>query len=92
VVAWLILTVVVALMDLGFVTHAIHPNSRLVYLVAELGKDGHTITIKGPPNGSVYPPGPGWLYVVVGDVPSKGVEIMVGNGRHPPVDHNAIEK
>lgn len=79
-------------MDLGFVTHAVHANSRLVYLVAKLEGDGHTLTIKGPPNSGIYPPGPGWLYVVVGDVPSIGVKIMVGDGRGPPVDHGAIKK
>ena len=79
-------------MDLGFVTHAVHANSRLVYLVGKLEGDGHTLTIEGPPNSGVYPPGPGWLYVVVGDVPSTGVKIMVGNGQGPPVDHGAIKK
>ncbi|KAH8984028.1 copper radical oxidase [Lactarius akahatsu] len=81
----------ISLMDLGFVTHAVHANSRLVYLVAKLERDGHTLTIEGPPNSGVYPPGPGWLYVVVGDVPSTGVKIMVGNGQGPPVDHGAIK-
>jgi len=78
-------------MDLGFVTHAVHANSRLVYLVAKL-EDGYTLSITGPPDGSKYPPGPGWLFVVVGDGPSIGVKIMVGNGEGPPVDHGAIEK
>ena len=82
----------VSLMDFGYVTHATHTNSRLVWLVAQLGKDGYTLTITGPPHGRVYPPGPGWLHVVVGGVPSKGVKIMVGDGRGPPVDHGAIEK
>ncbi|KAH9989092.1 copper radical oxidase [Russula compacta] len=82
----------VSLMDFGYVTHATHTNSRLVWLVAQLGEDGYTLTITGPPHGRVYPPGPGWLHVVVGGVPSKGVKIMVGDGRGPPVDHGAIEK
>ena len=82
----------VSLMDLGFVTHAVHSNSRLVSLVAELGEDGRTLTITGPPNGGVYPPGPGWLCVIAGDVPSRAVKVMVGDGQGPPVDHDAIEK
>jgi len=82
----------VSLMDLGLVTHAVHHNSRLVYLVAELGDDGHTLTITGPPHSGIYPPGPGWLYVIAGDVPSTGVKIMVGDGAGPPVDQGAIEK
>jgi hypothetical protein len=78
-------------MDFGFVTHAVHANSRLVYLVAKL-EDENTLSITGPPDGSKYPPGPGWLFVVVGDVPSTGVKIMVGSGEGPPVDHGAIER
>ncbi|KAH8998260.1 copper radical oxidase [Lactarius hatsudake] len=80
----------ISLMDLGFVTHAVHANSRLVWLLAKLERDG-TLTIEGPPNSGVYPPGPGWLYVVVGDVPSTGVKIMIGDGQGPPVDHGAIK-
>ncbi|PCH37880.1 hypothetical protein WOLCODRAFT_96037 [Wolfiporia cocos MD-104 SS10] len=81
----------VALMDLGFVTHAVHANSRLVYLAAALSEDQRTLTITGPPNGNVYPPGPGWLYVVVNDVPSVGIKMMVGDGADPPFDAEALE-
>ncbi|KAF8163569.1 copper radical oxidase [Crassisporium funariophilum] len=81
-------TIKVALMDLGYVTHATHANSRLVYL-KNLHKIGG-LTVHGPPNGNVYPPGPGWLFVVVDGVPSEGMKIMVGDGRGPPVDEAAI--
>lgn len=65
-------------MDLGFVTHGVHANSRLVYLVnSVIGDD--VITVVGPPNGGIYPPGPGWIFVVVDGVPSTGVKVMVGN-------------
>ncbi|KAF5373689.1 hypothetical protein D9758_000766 [Tetrapyrgos nigripes] len=80
----------VALMDLGFVTHAVHANSRLVYLEVATG-DPHELCVIGPPNGGVYPPGPGWLYVVVDGIPSQGVKVMVGDGKGPHVDHDAIE-
>ncbi|KAH9956598.1 glyoxal oxidase N-terminus-domain-containing protein [Russula dissimulans] len=80
----------VALMDLGYVTHAVHGNSRLVYLVA-VPEDEHTLTVTGPPNGEIYPPGPGWLYVIAGDAPSIGRKIMVGSGEGPPVDYGAIK-
>lgn len=80
----------VALMDLGYVTHAVHANSRLVYLAASLA--GDVLTITGPPNGNVYPPGPGWLYIVAGGVPSKGMKVMVGDGKGPIVDNAASEK
>jgi len=65
-------------MDLGFVTHGVHANSRLVYLVNSI-IDDDVITVVGPPNGEIYPPGPGWVYVVVDGIPSVGVKVMVGN-------------
>ncbi|EPS96816.1 hypothetical protein FOMPIDRAFT_1129634 [Fomitopsis schrenkii] len=80
----------VALMDLGFVTHTVHANSRLVYLVATRSDDGQTITVTGPPDGGVYPPGPGFLYLVVDDVPSVGVKVMIGDGEAPPFDEDAF--
>jgi len=79
----------VALMDLGFVTHGVHANSRLVHLVASPQNDGKTLTVTGPPNAKVYPPGPGFIYVLVDGVPSAGVQIMVGDGTGPEVDHEA---
>ncbi|KAG6910297.1 hypothetical protein DXG01_011694 [Tephrocybe rancida] len=79
----------VALMDLGFVTHASHANARLVYL--ECSRAGNILTIIGPPDGNIYPPGPGWIYLVVDGVPSVGVKVMVGDGNGPPVDKKAYE-
>ncbi|KAF8969726.1 copper radical oxidase [Flammula alnicola] len=79
----------VALMDLGYVTHAVHANSRLVYLkVTSSQKD--ELTVRGPPNGNVYPPGPGWLYLVVNGVASEGKKVMIGSGKGPTVDEAAI--
>ncbi|THU84799.1 copper radical oxidase [Dendrothele bispora CBS 962.96] len=79
----------VALMDLGFVTHANHANQRLVYLPFTTDDRGR-IYASGPPNGGVYPPGPGWLYVIVDGVPSKGIKVIIGDGSGPKVDHDAI--
>ncbi|KAJ7286106.1 copper radical oxidase [Mycena rebaudengoi] len=81
----------VALMDLGFVTHAVHMNSRLVYLLTSLSEDGSELKVTGPPNGMIYPPGPGWIFVVVDGVPSEGHPVMIGDGKSPPVDHAAIK-
>jgi len=78
-------------MDLGFVTHGVHANSRLVYLVNSVVADDE-IRVLGPPNGEIYPPGPGWVYVVVDGIPSVGVKVMVGNGEGPPVDEAAITR
>lgn len=77
-------------MDLGYVTHAVHANSRMVYLSYQV-EDGHLI-VNGPPNENVYPPGPGWLYLVVGGVPSEGRKVMVGKGDAPPSDDQALQK
>ncbi|KAF8643860.1 hypothetical protein AX16_008876 [Volvariella volvacea WC 439] len=79
----------VALMDLGYVTHAVHANGRLVYLNFEC-MDGKLV-IKGPPNGNVYPPGPGFLFIVLDGIPSQGMKVMMGEGHGPPVDQQAIE-
>lgn len=78
------------LMDLGYVTHAVHANSRLVYLTASY--KNNTLTLTGPPNENIYPPGPGWMYVICDGVPSRGIKVMVGNGQSPPVDEGAREK
>ncbi|PPQ67459.1 hypothetical protein CVT24_011516 [Panaeolus cyanescens] len=81
----------VALMDLGFVTHAVHTNSRLVYLECSVQDEG-LLSVTGPPNTYVYPPGPGWLYVVADEIPSVGIKIMVGSGQSPEVDDDALQK
>jgi len=77
-------------MDLGYITHTVHANSRLVYLMFSI--QGNTLTVRGPPNEHIYPPGPGWIYVLVDGVPSVGKRVMVGNGEGPPVDQQAINK
>ncbi|KAG6861530.1 hypothetical protein C0995_015263 [Termitomyces sp. Mi166 len=79
----------VALMDLGYVTHANHANTRLVYL--ECSRVDDVLKVVGPPDGGVYPPGPGWIYYVVNGVPSVGVKVIIGDGKSPPVDKGAWE-
>jgi len=81
----------VVLIDLGYVTHANHANSRVVYLSVQFRQSG-SLVVQGPPNENVYPPGPGWLYVVVDGVPSEGIKTMIGDGQGPPVDESAILK
>lgn len=82
---------VVSLMDLGYVTHGVHANSRLVYLQATVALDNE-LHVTAPPNGNVYPPGPGWVYVVIDGVPSVGFKVMVGTGEGPPVDEEALRQ
>ncbi|KAJ7636288.1 glyoxal oxidase precursor [Roridomyces roridus] len=72
----------VSLMDLGYVTHAQHSNSRLVVLQHTLL--GNVLEITTPPNNNIYPPGPAWLFLVVDGVWSQGVQVMVGDGGNPP--------
>lgn len=69
-------------MDLGYVTHAQHSNSRLVFLENTLR--GNTLEITAPPNNNIYPPGPAWLFLVADGVYSEGVQVMVGDGGDPP--------
>ncbi|KAJ6544314.1 immunoglobulin E-set [Mycena capillaripes] len=75
----------VALMDLGFSSHAFHSSSRLVWLEATLSSDRETLQITSPPNNGVYPPGLGYIFVTVGDTTSVGTHVMVGSGASPPV-------
>ena len=72
-------------MDFGFITHAVHANSRLVYLESSLSSDGKTITITTPPSTQVYPAGPGWVFVVIDGVPSVGQQVLIGSGANPPI-------
>ncbi|KAH7913989.1 putative copper radical oxidase [Hygrophoropsis aurantiaca] len=53
--------------------------------------DGTTLAVTGPPDGNIYPPGPGWIYVVVDGIPSTGAQIMIGDGKGPVVDEAALE-
>ncbi|KAJ7767040.1 glyoxal oxidase N-terminus-domain-containing protein [Mycena maculata] len=72
----------VSLMDLGYVTHAQHSNSRLVFLEHTLL--GNNLEVTAPPNNNIYPPGPAWLFLVADGVHSEGVQVMVGDGGDPP--------
>ena len=77
-------------MDFGFITHAVHANSRLVYLKVTSSFENGFLTVRGPPNGNIYPPGPGWLHLLVDGIPSEGMKVMVGSGKGPPVDEAAL--
>jgi hypothetical protein len=68
-------------MDFGFSTHAMHANTRLVYLDATLS--GSKLTVTAPPDAGVYPPGPGYIFVVVDNVPSKATNTLIGDGKSP---------
>ncbi|KAF5365246.1 hypothetical protein D9758_005484 [Tetrapyrgos nigripes] len=75
----------VVLIDLGFATHCVHMDQRLIYLKSSLSDDRKTLTITSPPSSTHYPPGPAYLYVVTnGGVPSSGHETLIGKGTSPP--------
>ncbi|KAK5717124.1 hypothetical protein LTR15_009013 [Elasticomyces elasticus] len=70
----------VALYHGGFVTHAVHMSQRMAFLGTNGWKAGagqQLITVTGPPNNNVAPPGPYVVYVVVDGVPGVGQFIMV---------------
>ena len=71
-------------MDLGFSTHAFHSGARLVFMEATLSRDRRSLTFTTPPNGRVFPPGPGFVFLTVDDVTSESAMVMMGSGRSPP--------
>jgi len=80
----------VALMDLGYSSHAFHSSSRLVFMEAVLSPDRRTLSVLSPPNNRVYPPGPAFIFVTVDDITSSGAHVMVGTGATPPVPDQGI--
>ncbi|KAF4618750.1 hypothetical protein D9613_010182 [Agrocybe pediades] len=81
----------VHIMDLGFSTHGVHMDQRLVKLVSTLSHDKRTLTVTGPPSARHYPPGPAFVFVVNDKgVPSFGHKTLIGTGASPPVDLGAI--
>ncbi|KAF9565070.1 hypothetical protein CPC08DRAFT_212828 [Agrocybe pediades] len=57
----------VSLIDLGFSSHAFHSSSRLVFMEARLSRPKEALG-SSPPNNRVYPPGPGYIFLTVGDM------------------------
>jgi len=80
----------VALMDLGFSSHAWHSSQRLVFMNAKLNPDQKSLTIQIPPNNRVFPPGPGWIFVTIDGVTSEAAHVLVGNGLPPPVKDQGV--
>ncbi|KAF9062726.1 copper radical oxidase [Rhodocollybia butyracea] len=80
----------VALIDMGFSSHAFHSSSRLVFLDAKLSANKKSLTFTTPPNNRVYPPAPGYVFVTIDDVTSTGTRMMIGNGLSPPVADQGV--
>jgi hypothetical protein len=83
-------TIKVALMDLGFSSHAFHSSARLVFMEAQLSPNRKSLTITSPPNNRVFPPGPAFIFLTIDDVTSTGAHVMVGDARPPPVADQGI--
>ncbi|KDR68319.1 hypothetical protein GALMADRAFT_231487 [Galerina marginata CBS 339.88] len=83
-------SVQVALMDLGFSSHAFHSGQRLVFMDAILSPDRRTLVVTSPPNNRVFPPGPAFIFLTIDDVTSEGTRVMIGNGLPPPVRDQGI--
>jgi hypothetical protein len=56
-----------------------------VFMDFILSPNRRSLTITSPPNNRVYPPGPAYIFVTVGDTTSAGAHVMVGSGANPPV-------
>ena len=69
----------------GFSTHGMNMNQRMIVLessyTANADGSGTLHVSSMPPTAAVFPPGPCLFFVVVGGIPSVGVQVMVGSGR-----------
>ncbi|KAJ7497677.1 glyoxal oxidase [Mycena latifolia] len=76
----------VVLIRTGFSTHGMNMGQRFVQLdatyTAYAANNTATLHVSQlPPNPAILAPGPALLFVVVGGVPSVGVQVMVGSGK-----------
>ncbi|KAF9011683.1 copper radical oxidase [Hymenopellis radicata] len=84
-------TVQVALMDLGFSSHAFHSSSRLVFMTASLSEDKTTLSVLSPRiTGCIRLDLVPFIFVTVDDVSSAGAQVMVGSGLSPPVPDQGV--
>ena len=72
----------VALVGLGDATHSVDQGQR--YVPLKFSASGTTLTVTGPPNGGVAPPGYYMLFVIDADgVPSIAKMVQVAKGPNP---------
>jgi hypothetical protein len=76
----------VVIIRTGFSTHAMNMGQRFLQLdstyTAHEANNSATLHVSQvPPNPAILAPGPALLFVVVGGVPSVGVQVMIGSGR-----------
>ncbi|EGG12803.1 uncharacterized protein MELLADRAFT_23250, partial [Melampsora larici-populina 98AG31] len=71
----------VVVMDFGFVTHGVHMNLRSVELKSYPASAPNEQIVQMPITAEVYPPGYGWIFVLVDGIASEGRRIMIGSGQ-----------
>jgi hypothetical protein len=76
----------VVIIRTGFSTHAMNMGQRFLqldstYTAYEANNSATLHVSQVPPNPAILAPGPALLFVVVGGVPSVGVQVMIGSGR-----------
>lgn len=79
--------VVVNLIEIGYKTHGLAFDQRLVQLVSSVS--GNTLTVTGPPSAKIFPPGRAHIFVLAAGVPSVGQAVIVGDGSDPPFSKSA---
>ncbi|KAI0249264.1 glyoxal oxidase [Lactifluus subvellereus] len=69
----------------GFTTHAMNMGQRIMQLnnTFTVRNDGTIIlhTAQLPPSPNLFQPGPAFLFVTIGGIPSNGTYVLVGNGQ-----------
>jgi hypothetical protein len=69
----------------GFATHAMNMGQRIMQLnnTFTVRNDGTIIlhTAQLPPFPNLFQPGPAFLFVTIGGIPSNGTYVLVGNGQ-----------
>lgn len=75
----------VAVIRTGFSTHALNMGQRyLVFNHTQAVNEDNSVTLHVqalPPSASVFPPGPAWVVVTAGGIPSMMTQVMVGTGQ-----------
>ncbi|KAJ7320899.1 DUF1929-domain-containing protein [Mycena albidolilacea] len=76
----------VVIIRTGFSTHGMNMGQRFLqldstYTAYEANNSATLHVSQVPPNPAILAPGPALLFVVVGGVPSVGVQVMIGSGR-----------
>ncbi len=76
-------------MDLGYSTHGVHMSQRWVEMRASL--NGTSLVVEAPATAGLFPPGPGWAYILADGIPSEARKVMVGDGADPPFSEEAMQ-